>query len=90
MNSFTLIRRNMGRKPLRSVLLTASIAVAFFIFALLASFERGFNGAPVQSGRLVVASKSGQAKALPISMAARLQQMTEVAQVAHLAKFRAT
>lgn len=35
MNEFTLIRKNMFRKRLRAVLLTFSIAVAFFIFGLL-------------------------------------------------------
>lgn len=90
MNTFTLIRRNMARKRIRSVLLSVSIAIAFFIFAVLASFEQGFNGSAVQSERLVVSSKSGAAKHLPMSMFNRIEQLDEVATVTYRANFRAT
>lgn len=90
MNSFTLIYRNMSRKRLRSVLLALSIAIAFFIFAVLASFENSFNGAPVQSERLVVSSKLGNARPLPISMANKIAQLKEVGLVTYHSYFRAT
>lgn len=44
MNRFTLLRRTMARKPTRSLLLITSIAIAFFIYLVLTSFEHGFLG----------------------------------------------
>ncbi len=91
MNSFTLIRRNMSRKKTRSVLLVLSIAIAFFIFGLLASFEYGFKGGQVQTAeRLITTNKIGNAQSLPISYYQKLQQMPETGTVTYMSRMRAT
>ncbi|MGC1497641.1 MAG: FtsX-like permease family protein [Sulfitobacter sp.] len=90
MNTFKLIRLNMARKRIRSVLLVLSIAIAFFIYALLASFEHGFKGADSTSERLVVSAKAGAAQLLPISALDRIAQLPEVATVTYRSNFRAT
>ncbi|WP_375261360.1 hypothetical protein [Palleronia sp.] len=85
MNTFTLIRRNLSRKRTRGVLLVLSIGIAFFIFALLAAFEQGFNGVHSKTERLIVTNKAGTAQGLPISYAARLTDMPEVGNVTYMA-----
>ena len=39
MHRLTFIRRGMTRRPVRSALLITSIAIAFFIYLVLTSFE---------------------------------------------------
>lgn len=90
MNSFTLIRRNMSRKRARSVLLVLSIGIAFFIYALLASFEYGFNGGEVQTERLITTNKIGNAQSLPISYFHKLQQLPETGDITYMTRMRAT
>lgn len=90
MNSFTLIRRNMSRARARSVLLVFSIALAFLIYGLLASFQYGFNGAPVTSERLIVTNKVGSAQTLPISYHNKLVQMPQVGTATYMSRMRAT
>lgn len=90
MNSFTLIRRNMARKRTRSLLLVLSIGIAFFIYGLLAAFEFGFNGGAVQSERLIVTNRIGNAQSLPISHYQKLTQMPETGAVTYMTRMRAT
>ncbi len=90
MNTFTMIRKNMGRKRLRSALLVCSIAIAFLIYALLASFAIGFQGVGSDSERLVVSPKAGSAEVLPISMFERLKQLPETGVVTYVSRFRST
>ena len=45
MTFFDLARKNAWRKPLRTLLLMVSIAVAFLIYGLTASFLSGTQGA---------------------------------------------
>ena len=45
MNDFDLIRKNLFRKPLRTVLLTVSIFMAFLIFGMLTSLNVALNQA---------------------------------------------
>ena len=90
LNRFSLILRNMGRKRLRSVLLVTSIAIAFFIFSVLASFETGFSGVQATSERLVVTNRTGSAQALPLRMLPQIAQIDGVGTVTHMARMRVT
>ncbi len=90
MNSFTLIRRNMARKRTRSVLVVLSISIAFFIYGLLAAFEYGFNGGEVQSERLIVTNRIGNAQSLPIRYYQKLADMPETGTVTYMTRMRAT
>ncbi|WGW04507.1 ABC transporter permease [Tropicibacter oceani] len=80
----------MSRKRARSVLLVLSIGIAFFIYGLLASFEYGFNGGEVQTERLIVTNKVGNAQSLPISYYQKLEQMPETGAVTYMTRMRAT
>lgn len=90
MNRFTLLRRTMTRKPLRNLLLIASIAIAFSIQLVLSSFEQGFLGGAVVSERLVVTNKIGDALPLPISYYDKIQALPGIAATTYMARSRAT
>lgn len=90
MHRFTFIRRGMTRKPVRSALLITSIAIAFFIYLVLTSFERGFLGSEVESERLVVGNKIGDALPLPISYYDKLLALPGIASATYMARSRAT
>ncbi|MCG7622234.1 ABC transporter permease [Epibacterium sp. Ofav1-8] len=84
-----LIRQNLTRKLLRSVLLILCIGVAFFIFGVLSSFRQGFEGAGSQTARLVVASKVGGNETLPLSYLPEIEALDDVAEVTHITRLRA-
>ncbi len=90
MHRFTFIRRGMTRKPVHSALLITSIAIAFFIYLVLTSFERGFLGGEVESERLVVSNKIGDALPLPISYYDKLLALPGIASATYMARSRAT
>lgn len=90
LNSMTLILHNMGRKRMRSLLLVLSIGIAFFIYAVLASFEAGFNATPTGAERLVVTNRIGTSQPLPISQAARIAEVAGVQTVTSMSRMRAT
>ena len=90
MHRFTFIRRGMTRKPVRSALLITSIAIAFFIYLVLTSFERGFLGGEVVSERLVVSNKIGDALPLPISYYDKLLALPGISSATYMARSRAT
>ncbi|MGY5811101.1 ABC transporter permease [Rhizobium sp. LEGMi198b] len=90
MSRFTLIRRTMARKPMRSALLIASIAIAFFIHLILTSFEHGFLGGEVDSERLIVTNKVGDTLPLPISYYDKILALPDVAAATYMARSRAT
>ena len=80
------IRKNLFRKKLRAGLMIVSIAVAFAIFGVLGSFERGFYAGQeiAQADRLVVVNKINFTQPLPISYFNRVRAVEGVKQVAHL------
>ncbi|MBB3609234.1 ABC transporter permease [Rhizobium sp. BK602] len=90
MNRFTLLKRTIARKPVRSLLLIASIAIAFSIQLVLTSFERGFLGGAVVSERLIVTNKVGDALPLPISYYDKIQALPGIAAATYMARSRAT
>jgi len=90
MHRLTFIRRGMTRRPVRSALLITSIAIAFFIYLVLTSFERGFLGGEVESERLVVSNKIGDALTLPISYSDKILALPGIASATYMARSRAT
>ncbi|WP_286202989.1 ABC transporter permease [Rhizobium lusitanum] len=89
-NRYTLLRRTMARKPTRSLLLITSIAIAFFIYLVLTSFQYGFLGGEVVSERLIVTNKVGDALPLPISYYDKIQALPDIAVATYMARSRAT
>lgn len=75
MTFLELSRRSAWRKPLRTVLLMFSIAVAFIIYALTASFLAGSQaGGQVGENRLIVTNQAGAGQTLPLSYLSRITE----------------
>ncbi|MDX3973843.1 ABC transporter permease [Shinella sp.] len=89
MTFFDLARKNAWRKPLRTVLLMVSIAVAFLIYGLTASFLNGAQGAAAASDDLLgVMSAGGRTQPLPIAALSRIAADPGVAAVGYVARLR--
>ena len=92
MTDFDLIRKNLFRKPLRTVLLTVSIFMAFLIFGLLTSLNVALNRASetgAASNRLVVSNKINFTQPLPIAYVNRIAAIPGVTGVTHSSWFGA-
>ena len=89
MTLFDLARKNAWRKPLRSVLLMVSIAVAFLIYGLTASFLNGTQGTAGASDDLLgVTSASGRMQPLPMAAMFRIAANPDVVAVGYIARLR--
>ena len=89
MTFFDLARKNAWRKPLRTVLLMVSIAVAFLIYGLTASFLNGTQGAAGASDDILgVTSASGRTQPLPMAAISRIAADPDVAAVGYVARLR--
>lgn len=89
MTFFLLARRNAWRKPARTTLLMFSVAVAFVIYGLMASFLAGSQGLEGASdNRLVVTNKAGKALSLPLSDLNQINSAKGVAASAYTARMR--
>lgn len=92
MNDFDLIRKNLFRKPLRTVLLTVSIFMAFLIFGMLTSLNVALNQA-AESGssaeRLIVSNKINFTQPMPIAYVNRIAAIPGVTGVTHSSWFGA-
>ena len=89
MTFFDLARKNAWRKPLRTVLLMVSIAVAFLIYGLTASFINGAQGAAAASDDLLgVTSSGGRTQPLPMAAMSRIAADPGVAVVGYVARLR--
>lgn len=89
MTFFALARKNAWRKPFRSVLLMVSIAVAFLIYGLTASFLNGAQGTAGASDDLLgVTSASGRTQPLPMAAMARIATEPGVAVVGYVTRLR--
>ena len=78
MTDFDLVRKNLFRKPLRTILLTISIFMAFLIFGLLVSLNVGLERATESgsaSDRLIVSNKINFTEPLPIAYVNRIAAM---------------
>lgn len=92
MTDFDLVRKNLFRKPLRTVLLIVSIFMAFLIFGLLASFNVTLENASSTgsaSNRLVVANKINFTQPLPIAYVSRVATVDGVTAISHYSWFGA-
>ncbi|WP_109086662.1 FtsX-like permease family protein [Azospirillum sp. TSH100] len=89
MTSLFLARQNFRRNLLRSLLLVLSIAIAFFIFGVLSSFQQGFEGGEATAERLVVANKISSGESLPLSHFQRIAGVKGVEAVTHITRLRA-
>lgn len=89
MNNLTLMRKNLFRRKLRTILMIVSILIAFAIFGTLASFERAFDAGQnrANADRLVVVNKINFTQPLPISYYNRVAVLPDVAQVTHVSWF---
>lgn len=89
MTWLSLARKNAARKPLRLALLIFSVAIAFLIHGLTASFMAGSQGSSAASEDLLgVMSAAGPAQPLPLSYLSRLEAEGGVAAVSHVARLR--
>ncbi|WP_411286408.1 ABC transporter permease [Phenylobacterium sp.] len=92
MTDFDLVRKNLFRKPLRTVLLIVSIFMAFLIFGLLASFNvtlENASAAGSAGNRLVVANKINFTQPLPIAYVSRVATVDGVTAISHYSWFGA-
>ena len=84
-----LARRNAWRKPMRTLLLVLSVAIAFVIFGLLQAFLTGANGSSGDNERLIVHNRAGSTQSLPVSLMNRIESLEGVASVSHATRLRA-
>jgi putative ABC transport system permease protein len=92
MNDFDLVRKNLFRKPLRTILLTVSIFMAFLIFGMLTSLNVALNAASetgTSGNRLIVSNKINFTQPLPISYVNRVASIKGVTGVTHQSWFGA-
>ena len=85
MTDFDLVWKNLFRKPLRTVLLTVSIFMAFLIFGMLTSVNVSLGKAVDRgsSTRLIVANKINFTQPLPIAYVNRVAAIPGVTLVSH-------
>ncbi|NVP58479.1 ABC transporter permease [Mycoplana rhizolycopersici] len=89
MTFLDLARKNAWRMPLRTVLLMVSIAVAFLIYGLTASFINGAQGAAGASDDLLgVTSAGGRTQPLPMAAKSRIAADPGVAVVGYVKRLR--
>ncbi|MGL6209421.1 MAG: ABC transporter permease [Paracoccaceae bacterium] len=88
-STIQLVRQNLTRKFLRSFLLVLCIAIAFFVFGVLSSFQQGFEGAEATAERLVVTNKVGNNEGLPVSAWSQIAGIEGVAAATHITRLRA-
>lgn len=84
MNEFTLVRKNLFRKPVRTTLLLVSILIAFLIFSVLFSFNHAINNFNSLPNRLITLSKINFTESLPIAHYDRIARTEGVAVATHL------
>lgn len=84
-----LVRKNLGRKKLRTLFTVLSILVAFVLFALLAALRVAFEGGVELAGadRLITIHKVSLIQPLPESYEAEVEALDGVAAAAHATWF---
>jgi len=89
MRFLPFILRNLTRKKTRTILTIGSIAVALFLFGLLAIIEKGLNAGVDVAGadRLVVRNRISLIQPLPLSYQERLRQIPHVAEATYASWF---
>jgi putative ABC transport system permease protein len=89
MNDAALVRKNLFRKPLRTILLVVSIFIAFFIFGVLGSFNYAFyyQDYPTAANRLIVVNKINFTQVLPYAYLNRVRSIEGVVAATPMAWF---
>ncbi len=84
-----LVRKNLGRKKVRTLFTALSIVVAFILFGLLGALNQGFSGSVSLAGvdRLVTIHKVSLIQLLPIAYGARISNLEGVEAVSHYTWF---
>lgn len=89
MSFLDLVRKNVWRQPLRTVLLVICVAVAVLIHGLTASFLNGTQGSSAASDDLLgVMSAAGRTQPLPMAYLPRIAAHPDVAEVAYITRLR--
>jgi putative ABC transport system permease protein len=80
MNVATLVKKNMWRKPLRTILLVVSISIAFLLFGALGTFNYSIFYAPnpVGANRLLTINKINFTQPLPFAYLERIRRVEGV------------
>jgi putative ABC transport system permease protein len=83
MGNFHLIRKNLGRKKVRTLFTGLSVFVAFLLFGLLGALDQAFNIGVEMAGenRLVTIHKVSLVQLLPVSYQRRMEAVDNVDQV---------
>lgn len=84
-----LVRKNLGRKKLRTLFTVLSILVAFVLFALLAALRMAFEGGVELAGadRLITIHKVSLIQPLPESYETRIEDLDGVVSAVHATWF---
>jgi len=85
MTFFDLVRKNLFRKKLRTVLTTFAIFVAFLIFGVLATFQNALNSGEesASADRLIVTNRINFTLSMPISYVQRVAAVPGIKLVSH-------
>lgn len=84
MNDFTLLLKNLFRKPVRTALLVISILIAFLIFSVLLSFNHAVTNFNSKPNRLITLSKINFTESLPFAHYEKIATTDGVAAATHL------
>src|SRR3954467_14696340 len=89
MKFFALVWSSLKRKKTRTILTLLSIFVAFILFGLLCTIKEAFTAGVTMAGadRLIVRHKVSLIMNLPVSYAARIQNLPGVDSVTHFTWF---
>lgn len=84
MNEIFLVRKNLFRKPVRTVLLLVSILIAFLIYAFMTSLVTSMSDFNTKPTRLITLSKINFTESLPIAHYDKISRMEGVAVATHM------
>ena len=86
---FHLVRKNLGRKKLRTLFTLLSVIIAFILFALLGGLNRAFTAGVELAGadRLVTTHKVSFIQLMPISYVGRVEGIDGVRAATHYTWF---
>lgn len=84
MNDLALMRKNLFRKPVRTILLAVSIMIAFAILGVMLSFNDAITNFRTLPTRMVTLSKINFTEALPMAHYDRIARTEGVAAATHM------
>jgi len=89
MNDFALMLSGLAQKKIRTILISFSILIAFFIFVVLSAFQTSLSGTSDTGieNRLVVMNKISPTQSLPVAYNQRLQTLPGIQDVSYFQWF---